>query len=503
MARRSEPDRRRSRRARPRAATTCAARGHGRDVRRPVSPPRRRNGPWNAGRVGHSALARGTPCGRANRASRAPHARRRQRGSRIPRSRRSASSSRLSWMRTSWKAISQRSQRRIAIELEALGFRDRDGLRRHAVDRLRSDLDAWSGQPVFAYGFEDLTGAEWALLEALSARTDVTVSIPYEPGRAAFATLERTVDDLARLADGAIEELQDASTRSRAVGAGAPRARALLRRAGARAAARWQRFGSSKEQELAAPWSCSRANWRQSSAAGCLRSVSPSFASPSIAGGCRSRARSRSSASRTPWSTGVASETRRSAARSAPCCATPGSEAGAAISSRSCARRSPGSSVGPSTSSKAASADGPSPIPRALTRRASVSGGRRFPRSLRSGPRRTWSQPPGISWRSWCGTPGGSTRHPLPPTRASTPAHIEPRRGRSTSWQRSRPAASGSPPRTSWRRSSGRVFLRMLPPRAASPCSTTSTLGRARSTSSSCSGWRRVRFRDARDRRRS
>ena len=100
------------------------------------------------------------------------------------------------------------------IELAALGFRDRDGLRRHAVDRLRSDLDAWSGQPVFAYGFEDLTGAEWALLEALSARTDVTVSIPYEPGRAAFATLERTVDDLARLADGAIEELQDASTRS-------------------------------------------------------------------------------------------------------------------------------------------------------------------------------------------------------------------------------------------------------------------------------------------------
>ena len=50
---------------------------------------------------------------------------------------------------------------------------------------------------VFAYGFEDLTGAEWALLEALAARTDVTVSIPYEPGRAAFAALERTVDDLA------------------------------------------------------------------------------------------------------------------------------------------------------------------------------------------------------------------------------------------------------------------------------------------------------------------
>ena len=100
-------------------------------------------------------------------------------------------------------------------ELEELGLQDRDGLRRHAVERLRGDLDAWSGEPVFAYGFEDLTGAEWALLEALSARADVTVSIPYEPGRAAFEALERTVDDLAGLAQGAIEELPRASASSR------------------------------------------------------------------------------------------------------------------------------------------------------------------------------------------------------------------------------------------------------------------------------------------------
>ena len=123
-------------------------------------------------------------------------------------------------------------------ELETLGLQDRDGLRRHAVERLRGDLDAWSGEPVFAYGFEDLTGAEWALLEALSARADVTVSIPYEPGRAAFEALERTVDDLAGLAQGAIEELPRASASTSARGAGAARARALLRRAGARPAAR-------------------------------------------------------------------------------------------------------------------------------------------------------------------------------------------------------------------------------------------------------------------------
>ncbi|HYI74328.1 MAG TPA: PD-(D/E)XK nuclease family protein [Gaiellaceae bacterium] len=98
-------------------------------------------------------------------------------------------------------------------ELATLGLQDRDGVRRVAVERLRGDLGAWSGSPVFAYGFEDLTGAEWALLEALSARTDVTVSIPYEPGRAAFAALERTVGDLASLAGGRIEELRRAPVR--------------------------------------------------------------------------------------------------------------------------------------------------------------------------------------------------------------------------------------------------------------------------------------------------
>jgi ATP-dependent helicase/DNAse subunit B len=91
-------------------------------------------------------------------------------------------------------------------ELDRLQRWDRGLLRSHAVERLRTDLDAWGGEPVFAYGFEDLTGAEWALLEALAARTEVTVSLPYEPGRAAFAALGRTASDLAGLASG-VEEL--------------------------------------------------------------------------------------------------------------------------------------------------------------------------------------------------------------------------------------------------------------------------------------------------------
>jgi ATP-dependent helicase/DNAse subunit B len=92
-------------------------------------------------------------------------------------------------------------------ELDRLGWWDHDLQRRRAAERLQSDLDAWHGEPVFAYGFEDLTGAEWALLEALAGRTEVHVSLPYEPGRVAFASLARTADDLSALADGAIEEL--------------------------------------------------------------------------------------------------------------------------------------------------------------------------------------------------------------------------------------------------------------------------------------------------------
>src|SRR5438876_11702794 len=98
-------------------------------------------------------------------------------------------------------------------ELDRFELWDRDVMRRSAAERLASDLEAWKGEPVFAYGFEDLTGAEWALVQALAGRAEVTVSIPYEPGRAAFASLSRTIDDLTGLADGRIEELPAASDR--------------------------------------------------------------------------------------------------------------------------------------------------------------------------------------------------------------------------------------------------------------------------------------------------
>jgi ATP-dependent helicase/nuclease subunit B len=92
-------------------------------------------------------------------------------------------------------------------ELDRLGLVDRELLQHIAIRRLQSDLDAWHGEPVFAYGFEDLTSAQWALLEALAARTEVSVSLPYEPGRPGFASLRRTAEDLSRLAGASIEEL--------------------------------------------------------------------------------------------------------------------------------------------------------------------------------------------------------------------------------------------------------------------------------------------------------
>ncbi len=95
-------------------------------------------------------------------------------------------------------------------EIDRLGLWDSDVERRHAAELVASDFGAWDSRPIYAYGFEDLTGAQWELLEALAARVDVTVSLPYEPGRAVFASLEQTASDLARLAEERIEELPSA-----------------------------------------------------------------------------------------------------------------------------------------------------------------------------------------------------------------------------------------------------------------------------------------------------
>ena len=92
-------------------------------------------------------------------------------------------------------------------ELDRLGLWDRELARGHAADLVGGEFGAWGEEPVFAYGFEDLTGAQWRLLEALAGRAEVVVSLPYEPLRPAFGSLQRTADDLARLAGDDVESL--------------------------------------------------------------------------------------------------------------------------------------------------------------------------------------------------------------------------------------------------------------------------------------------------------
>lgn len=84
---------------------------------------------------------------------------------------------------------------------------DRAALRRRALEHLTGDLAAWASAPVVIHGFEDLTGVEWRLVEALAARTEVHMSMPYEPGRAVYASLRPLVEDLVGLAAGDVEEL--------------------------------------------------------------------------------------------------------------------------------------------------------------------------------------------------------------------------------------------------------------------------------------------------------
>jgi ATP-dependent helicase/DNAse subunit B len=91
-------------------------------------------------------------------------------------------------------------------ELDRLDVVDRPLQAGLAADRVAGTLEAWNGEPVFVYGFEDLSGAQWSLVDALAGRTEVCVSFPYEPGRPVFTALERTASDLAALAGRAIEE---------------------------------------------------------------------------------------------------------------------------------------------------------------------------------------------------------------------------------------------------------------------------------------------------------
>jgi len=73
--------------------------------------------------------------------------------------------------------------------LEETGRTDGEARARWALDALRRAPSLWRGAPVLFYGFDDLTALELDAIETLGVHVDapVTVSLAYEPGRAAFA----------------------------------------------------------------------------------------------------------------------------------------------------------------------------------------------------------------------------------------------------------------------------------------------------------------------------
>lgn len=78
--------------------------------------------------------------------------------------------------------------RRYRAGLEAAGLVDSDLFAWRALAALNAEPQRWGATPVFFYGFDDFTPLEREALRVLADRAgaDVTVSLPYEPGREAF-----------------------------------------------------------------------------------------------------------------------------------------------------------------------------------------------------------------------------------------------------------------------------------------------------------------------------
>ncbi len=89
-----------------------------------------------------------------------------------------------------------------ARELERVGRVDSELFAWRALDALRSRPGRWGSTTVFFYGFDDLLAIERDAVETLArvAEAEVTVSLTYEPGRAAFSARAEVVQDLRALA---------------------------------------------------------------------------------------------------------------------------------------------------------------------------------------------------------------------------------------------------------------------------------------------------------------
>jgi RecB family exonuclease len=86
-----------------------------------------------------------------------------------------------------------------AAARERSGRLDAAGIAREAIDLLRADPGPWAGRPVYLYGLDDLTPAQFDLVAALAAHTDVTVAVPFEDGNEALAARGRLLGQLRAL----------------------------------------------------------------------------------------------------------------------------------------------------------------------------------------------------------------------------------------------------------------------------------------------------------------
>jgi ATP-dependent helicase/DNAse subunit B len=87
--------------------------------------------------------------------------------------------------------------------LRRLGRHDAEQRSVLALDALRERPALWGRTPVLFYGFDDFTSLQLDAIETLGRVVDapVTVSLPYEPGRAAFAGRASTFQTLAPWAE--------------------------------------------------------------------------------------------------------------------------------------------------------------------------------------------------------------------------------------------------------------------------------------------------------------
>jgi ATP-dependent helicase/DNAse subunit B len=92
-------------------------------------------------------------------------------------------------------------------ELYRIGRVDSELYAWRALDALRAEPGRWGSDAVFFYGFDELTALERDAVETLSrvVGVEVTVSLTYEPGRAALAARAEAAEELRPLAERVIE----------------------------------------------------------------------------------------------------------------------------------------------------------------------------------------------------------------------------------------------------------------------------------------------------------